>query len=247
MTRSGSQSRGASALGRGGRDFGRLAVDARQAAYLTVALAEFLRLRHKKVLRLMHSVTRFTMSFLETGLSVGEPQTSKSYMPSDFSEVPQLLVRAGPGVDRGSITGLLRVLMTGDDHNGPVADVVRSILENQIVLDCAIAERNRHPVVDVLRSVYRTLRNCNSDDENALVARILFSTYEDIAGLIRIGAHKNHSDEVPEIDETILHQPRRKAFLSQPRVKYSDLASGYAELAAIIGQPAAAANFDAAN
>ncbi len=78
--------------------------------------------------------------------------------------------------------------------------------------------------------------NCNSDAENELVgrARRLLSTYEDMAELIRIGAYKRGSD--PAIDEAILHQPKLEAFLSQTRAERSDLATGYAGLAEIIGQ-----------
>ncbi len=212
----------------------------RQAAYLTLTLAEFFRDQGQDVLCLMDSVTRFAMSLREIGLSAGEPPTSKGYTPSVFAQLPQLLERAGPGVDRGSITGLFTVLVEGDDHNEPISDAVRGILDGQIVLDRAIAERNRYPAINILRSVSRTLPNCNSDDENALIdrARTLLSTYEDMAELIRIGAYKSGADAA--IDEAILHQPRLETFLSQARAERSDLTSGYAGLAEIIGEPAAA-------
>ncbi len=210
----------------------------RQAAYLTLALSEFFRDRGQDVLCLMDSVTRFAMALREIGLSAGEPPASKGYTPSVFAELPQLLERAGPGVDSGSITGLFTVLVEGDDHNEPIADAVRGILDGQIVLDRAIAERNRYPAINILRSVSRTLPNCNSDAENELVnrARVLMSTYEDMAELIRIGAYKRGADAA--IDEAILHHPRLEAFLSQMRAERSDLASGYADLTEIIGQPA---------
>jgi flagellum-specific ATP synthase len=214
----------------------------RQAAYLTLTLSEYFRDRGRDVLCLMDSVTRFAMALREIGLSAGEPPASKGYTPSVFAELPQLLERAGPGTESGSITGLFTVLVEGDDHNEPIADAVRGILDGQIVLDRKIAERNRYPAINILRSVSRTMPNCNNDAENELVdrARALLSTYEDMAELIRIGAYKSGAD--PAIDEAIEHQPQLEAFLSQARAERSDLASGYAGLTEIIGQSPAPAD-----
>jgi flagellum-specific ATP synthase len=207
----------------------------RQAAYLTMALAEFFRDRGEDVLCLMDSITRFAMSLREIGLSAGEPPAAKGYTPSVFAELPRLLERAGPGVDRGSITGLFSVLVEGDDHNEPVADAVRGILDGHVVLERSIAERNRFPAVNVLRSVSRTMPDCNSRAQNDLVnrARGLLSTYEDMAELIRIGAYKAGSDQA--IDEAIHYYPRIEAFLAQNRAECSDFEAAYAELAELLG------------
>jgi flagellum-specific ATP synthase len=213
----------------------------RQAAYLTMTLAEFFRDDGRDVLCLMDSVTRFAMALREIGLSAGEPPASKGYTPSVFTELPQLLERAGPGTAAGSITGLFTVLVEGDDHNEPVADAVRGILDGHVVLERSIAERNRFPAINVLRSVSRTMPDCNSAAENALVgrARALLATYEDMAELIRIGAYKPGSDVM--IDEAIRYYPEIESFLAQDRAERSDLARGYAELAEILGleEPAA--------
>jgi flagellum-specific ATP synthase len=182
----------------------------------------------------MDSITRFAMSLREIGLSAGEPPTSKGYTPSVFAELPRLLERAGPGVDRGSITGLFTVLVEGDDHNEPVADAVRGILDGHIVLERSIAERNRFPAINVLRSISRTMPDCNSQAENALVnrARGLLATYENMSELIRIGAYKQGSDQA--IDEAIRYYRQIEAFLSQNRAERSDFATAYNELAEVL-------------
>ena len=206
----------------------------RQAAYLTMAVAEALRDEDQDVLCMMDSVTRFAMAQREIGLSAGEPPATKGYTPSVFGELPQLLERAGPGTGRGTITGLFTVLVEGDDHNEPIADAVRGILDGHIVLDRNIAQRGRYPAIDVLRSVSRAMPNCNDPAETDLVrrARRLLSRYEDMAELVRIGAYRKGSD--PQTDEAIAYAPMLEAYLNQDRYERTGLTEGYTALAELL-------------
>lgn len=210
----------------------------RQAAYTTLAVAEYFRDQGRNVLCMMDSVTRFAMAQREISLSAGEPPASKGYTPSVFSELPRLLERAGPGSGKqGDITGLFTVLVEGDDHNEPVADAVRGILDGHVVLERQIAERNRFPAINVLRSVSRTMPGCNTQAQNNAVmrARRLLSTYEDMAELIRLGAYRKGTDA--GVDEAIHYYPLLENLIGQRIDEVSRLDDGYQQLYEILGMP----------
>lgn len=212
----------------------------RQAAYVTMTVAEYFRDQGKNVLCMMDSVTRFAMAQREISLSAGEPPAAKGYTPTVFAELPKLLERAGPGRRKsGNITGLFTVLVEGDDHNEPISDAVRGILDGHIVLDRAIAERGRYPAMNILKSISRTMPGCNTDDENALVyrARKIISAYEDMAELIRLGAYRKGTNA--EVDEAIYYYPRIEAFLRQRKDDHTDLPTCYKLLAEALQPPAA--------
>jgi flagellum-specific ATP synthase len=209
----------------------------RQAAYVAMAVAEQLRDQGLHVLLLMDSVTRFAMAQREVGLSAGEPPASKGYTPTVFAELPRLLERAGPGSVEGggSITGLFTVLVEGDDHNEPVADAVRGILDGHIVLERNIAERGRFPAINILKSVSRAMPGCNTREEQALVqrARAPLATYEDMAELIRLGAYKAGTNS--EVDMAIRLYPQLEAFLAQGKDEHTAFTECYAALEKIMG------------
>src|ERR1700676_2768809 len=207
----------------------------RQAGYLTLAIAEAFRDEGQDVLVLMDSVTRFAMAQRGIGLSRGEPPTTKGYTPTVFTELPRLLERAGPGAERGTITGIFSVLVDGDDHNEPVADAVRGILDGHIVMERAIAERGRYPAINILKSVSRTMPR--AADQTYLPAlnraRQVMATYADMEELIRLGAYRAGTS--PEVDEAIrLHQPLED-FLAQSKEQATSLGQGYQRLEQILG------------
>lgn len=209
----------------------------RQAAYMTLTIAEYFRDLGGDVMCLMDSVTRFAMAQREIGLAGGEPPASKGYTPTVFTELPKLLERAGPGKrGSGNITGLFTVLVEGDDHNEPVADAVRGILDGHIVMERSIAERGRYPAINILKSVSRTMPACNSDLENKLVrfAKHYMSIHSDMEEMIRLGAYRRGSN--PEVDAAIQYHPMFEDYLSQWKDDATDLSEGYQLLQGILQQ-----------
>ncbi|MDO8799080.1 flagellar protein export ATPase FliI [Phenylobacterium sp.] len=221
------------------------ALKRRQAAYMTLAIAEFLRDQDLEVLCMMDSVTRFAMAQREIGLAAGEPPTTKGYTPTVFTELPKLLERAGPGPVRpdgttaGPITGIFTVLVDGDDHNEPIADAVRGILDGHIVMERAIAERGRFPAINVLKSISRTMPGCHEPHERQIVtnARQTLSAYANMEELIRIGAYRAGAD--PAVDRAIALNPQLEAFLGQDKDEATSLDESFERLAQILMSEAA--------
>ena len=204
----------------------------RQCAYTAMTVAEHFRDEGKSVLLLMDSVTRFCLALREIGLSMGEPPATRGYPPSVFAELPRLLERAGPGPVlpggcAGHITGLFAVLVEGDDHNEPVADAVRGILDGHVILDRRIAEGGRYPAVDVGRSLSRLASSCLEPWQTALVARAraMLALQADMADMVRLGAYKAGSD--PAVDEALRVVPTIEEILRQGRAEACDLDAGF--------------------
>jgi flagellum-specific ATP synthase len=192
----------------------------RQCAYTAMAVAEHFRDQGLSVLLLMDSVTRFCLALREIGLSLGEPPATRGYPPSVFAELPRLLERAGPGPilpegRAGHITGLFSVLVEGDDHNEPVADAIRGILDGQIVMDRKIAEAGRYPAIDILRSLSRVAAFCLDEGQTATVRRVraMLSLHADMVDMVRLGAYRPGTDAA--VDEALRLTPAIEDFLRQ--------------------------------
>lgn len=212
----------------------------RQAAYTTMCLAEYFRDKGKSVVCMIDSITRFAMAGREIGLSVGEPPATKGYPPTVFAELPRLLERAGPGIGEGHITGLFTVLVEGDDHNEPIADAVRGILDGHIVMERAIAERGRYPAINVLKSVSRTMPECVPEQYHEAIskARNYMSTFYDMEEIIRMGVYRPGSNI--ETDNAIYYTGKLEQFLHQSKNEATSLEESYEQLAQLLNEPAPA-------
>lgn len=206
----------------------------KQGAKVTLSIAEYFRDQGKNVLCLLDSVTRFAMAQREIGLSAGEPPTAKGYTPSVFTEMAKLLERAGPGTKSGTITAYFTVLVDGDDHNEPVSDAARGILDGHIVLDRAIAQRGQFPAINILKSISRTMPHCQIEDHRLLTqeARKNIAIYEEMSDLIQLGAYQRGNNE--SIDHAIDLYPKIMGFLAQKPNDHTDYLAGFDQLSTIL-------------
>jgi flagellum-specific ATP synthase len=209
----------------------------REAAYAALTIAEHFCDEGKSVLLLMDSVTRFCLALREIGLAAGEPPATRGYPPSVFAELPILLERAGPGTmqpdgSAGQITALFTVLVEGGDHDEPVADAVRGILDGHVVLDRRIGEGGRYPAVDVLKTLSRAAAGCLTPDQARLLrdARAMIALHNDMADMVRLGAAKPGAD--PMLDRAMRCVPRIETFLTQRSDDPTSLAESFAGLIA---------------
>ena len=204
-----------------------------RAAYAATAIAEQFRADGRHVLLMMDSVTSFAMAQREIGLAAGEPPTAKGYPPSVFARLPGLLERAGAIEGKGSITAFYTVLVEGDDHNEPIADAVRSILDGHIVLSRELAARNHYPAIDILHSVSRTMPDVTTPDHRAKagVVRDWLATLRDNEDLVSVGAYVAGSN--PRIDTALARRDALGRFLCQSADTAGRLTDAIGSLAAL--------------
>jgi flagellum-specific ATP synthase len=203
----------------------------RRAPDTAMRVAEHFRDRGDRVLLILDSITRFAHALREVATGTGEPPVARGYPASVFTDLPKLLERAGPGAEgSGSITAIISVLVDGDDHNDPVADSVRGILDGHVVLDRAIAEQGRYPPVNPLASISRLAGKAWSGEQRALVARLktMISRFEDTRDIRLLGAYQGGADA--ELDMAVRQVPLIYQALTQsPADGPSD--DAFAELA----------------
>jgi len=200
-----------------------------RAAFLATRIAESFRDDGAHVMLMMDSLTRVAMAQREIGLSVGEPPATRGYPPSTFSLLAQLLERAGTG-EVGSVTGIYTVLVDGDDHNEPIADAARSILDGHVVLDRKLSVAGHFPSIDILGSISRVASRV-TEPERMRVASVLRSTMaarRAAQDLLDVGAYQRGAN--PKVDAAVDNEAEINAFLRQSMNDQSSTESAWQQL-----------------
>jgi flagellum-specific ATP synthase len=208
-----------------------------RAAFVATRIAEWFRDTGRGVLLMMDSLTRLAIAQREIGLAAGEPPTTRGYPPSVFAMMPTLLERAGAS-DRGFITGIYTVLVEGDDHNEPIADTARGILDGHIVLDRRLANAGHFPAIDVLQSVSRVAPAITTPEQRALMVELrrLIAARSDVQELVQIGAYVRGTN--PTADHALACWPAIQDFLQQGKDNLVPADVAWARLAEVLGADA---------
>ncbi|MGZ4739666.1 MAG: FliI/YscN family ATPase [Ilumatobacteraceae bacterium] len=207
-------------------------VRVRALRYAT-AIAEQLADEGRDVLFLCDSLTRFALAQREVGLAAGEPPTARGFTPSVFAALPRLLERTGPR-EHGTITAIYTVLVDGDDHNDPIADTVRGILDGHIVLDRRLAHAGRYPAVDPLLSISRLASKVLSPEHSAIAeaARRALSAAEAVRDLVEVGAYAPGSNA--DADQGLAVSPGILELCRQQINEVSAIDATFAALGALL-------------
>ncbi|KRA82849.1 FliI/YscN family ATPase [Altererythrobacter sp. Root672] len=207
-----------------------------RGALLATSLAEHFRNSGKRVLLIIDSLTRIAHAAREIGLLLGEPGAARGYPPSALATITKLVERAGNSAESGgSITGLYSVLADGDDHNDPVVDTARSILDGHIVLSRDLAQRGQYPAIDVAASLSRVMNDIVPPEHAELARRFraLSSAYETNRDLVLMGAYRPGAD--PLVDQAIAMHGDLTKFLTQPTGDLVPLDTSLTDLSRLIG------------
>ncbi len=206
-----------------------------RGAYLATTIAEYFRDQGQDVILMLDSLTRFAMASREIGLAVGEPPTARGYTPSVFTQLPNLLERAGACQGKGSITGIYTVLVEGDDLLEPIADATRAILDGHIVLSRALADQGHYPAIDPLGSISRLMPQVVAPEHLKLREKLVkvMAIYRRAEDLVNINAYVRGVN--PDIDQALEKIAAINDYLRQEMDEQVPLSQAVQELEAIFG------------
>ena len=199
------------------------------------AIAEYYRSKGKNVLLIMDSLTRVAHAKREIGLALGEQPTSKGYPPSVISMIPSLIERTGNGVkNEGSITAFYTVLADSDDHNDPVVDSARAILDGHIILSREQSQLGIYPAIDIKNSISRIMDDIVKEEHSLLSRHFkkLVSVYQESRDLVLMGGYTKGQDNA--IDEAHLMWPKIVEFIKQDQNTKSSYEESINELKSLL-------------
>ncbi|RPH08348.1 MAG: FliI/YscN family ATPase [Alphaproteobacteria bacterium TMED194] len=199
------------------------------------AIAEYFRSKGKNVLLIMDSLTRVAHAKREIGLALGEQPTSKGYPPSVISMIPSLIERTGNGIkNEGSITAFYTVLADSDDHNDPVVDSARAILDGHIILSREQSQLGIYPAIDIKNSISRIMDDIVSEEQKNLAKHFkkLVSVYQESRDLVLMGGYTKGQDAA--IDEAHEIWPKLVDFIKQDQNYKSNYDDSIKDLKSLI-------------
>jgi len=206
-----------------------------KATELCHSIAAYFRDQGHDVLLLVDSLTRYAMAQREIALALGEPPATKGYPPSVFGMLPELVESAGNGESAtGSLSAIYTVLAEGDDHQDPIVDCARAILDGHIVLSRRLADIGHYPAIDIAASVSRCMSQVSSPEHRGAARQFkeFHGAYEKIKELIPMGGYTAGMDS--KTDRSVQLAPRLERFLRQDVGEGAELEQCVAQLHRLI-------------
>jgi len=122
----------------------------------------------------------------------------------------------------------------GDDHNEPIADAARSILDGHVVLDRKLAVTGHFPSVDALGSISRVASKVTTSEQRATATalRKVMAARRDAQDLLDVGAYQRGTN--PLVDAAVDHQDAIDAFLRQGMAEQVTAAGSWERLAGLV-------------
>jgi flagellum-specific ATP synthase len=127
------------------------------------------------------------------------------------------------------------VLADGGDHDDPVVDTARAIVDGHIVLSRQLAEQGVFPAIDVPKSLSRTMADTVDERQQEAAARLrnLWSHFDENRDLVLMGAYGTGTD--PLIDEAMARRAEILRFVSQAPTLSVDFSTSRTDLIGAFG------------
>jgi flagellum-specific ATP synthase len=122
----------------------------------------------------------------------------------------------------------------GDDHQDPIVDCARAILDGHIVLSRRLADVGHYPAIDISASVSRCMSQVGEASHLAAGRQFkeFYSTFEKIKELIPLGGYTPGMDA--KTDRAVQLAPSLERFLRQEVGASAELGASIATLQSII-------------
>jgi flagellum-specific ATP synthase len=160
---------------------------------------------------IVDSVTRFAHAIREVGVGLrrAADRARLSGVRLHRAAPPARTRRAGRRRMRAPITAIISILVDGDNHNDPIADSTRGILDGHILCwSAASPRRGRYPPINPLASISRLARKAWTPDQEKLVSRLKALIHQ-LRGDARPAPHRRLSPRaaIPDLDMAIKQVP----------------------------------------
>jgi flagellum-specific ATP synthase len=122
----------------------------------------------------------------------------------------------------------------GDDHNEPIADAARSILDGHVVLERSLAVQGHFPSVDALGSISRVASRVLGPEQKELATRLrrVMAARRQAQDLLDVGAYVAGSN--PLVDAAVAHSAEIDGFLRQGMDERAPSADSWQRLDALV-------------